>query len=102
MPSRASSAFSISCTRARGAFLLLDEVLEAVDLFLQARRRLSSARRDCGTARARDGPRSRDVAVRAKVELEKSELSQRLHERCGGRPPLLMRRRVSLVRDEKR
>src|SRR6185437_2133402 len=31
--------------------------------------------------------------LRAQAELEKTELSQRLHERCGGEPPLLTSRR---------
>ena len=37
----------------RGAFLLLDAILEALQLVLQRRYRLSSAPRDCGTGAAR-------------------------------------------------
>src|SRR2546430_12486009 len=32
------------------------------------------------------------LAIRAEAELEKAELTQRLHEGIGGRPPPLMRR----------
>ena len=84
----------------RGTFLLLDEVLEAEDLFLQIAVGLFELR---AIAEQGEDPvvfLERDV--RAKAELEKAELSQRLHERCGGQPPLLMCRARCSVRDEKR
>src|SRR5262249_5486479 len=78
----------------RGAFLLLDEVLESETLLLQVAVGLFQLR---AVAKQRQHPVvffERDLRG-TQAEFEKAELSQRLHERCGGRPPLLMRRRVA-------
>src|ERR1700722_2094176 len=75
----------------RGALLLLDQVLETERLVLKAAVGLLQLR---AVTEQLEHP----VifigfgALRAQAEFEKSELSQRLHEKCGGVPPLLRRR----------
>src|SRR5207237_310090 len=74
-----------------GTFLLLEQVLEAEDLVLQPAVGLLELG---AVAKQRQHPVVLIIglAIRAEAELEKAELTQRLHEGIGGRPPPLMRR----------
>src|SRR5215469_16353088 len=74
----------------RRAFLLLDEILQAVDLLLQ----VAVGFLQLGAiAEQRQDPMVLLAGrLRAQAELEKTKLSQRLHEGCGGCTAPLMRR----------
>src|SRR5205823_14927455 len=73
-----------------GCLLLLEEVLKAESIILQPTVGVLEL---CAVAKQRQHPMVLSgLAIRAEAEFEKAELTQRLHERCGGRPPFLMRR----------
>ena len=69
---------------------MLEEVLEAEDLILHPAIGLLELG---AVAKQRQHPVILiGFAIRAEAELEKAELTQRFHEKCGGRPPHLTRR----------
>ncbi len=70
--------------------LLLDEILEAVGLVLQAA--VGLLQLGAVAEQRQHTMLVVGTAIRAEVEFEESELAQGVHEKLGGRPPLLIRR----------